>query len=72
MNFDNEINEILAAQSYYPSECEVPEVLVLGGVPKVPKGKLIVATKLIVGKGGERIWIVATKLPKMRGKKKLW
>ena len=52
MNFDNEINEILAAQSYYPSECEVPEVLVLGGVPK---GKLIVATKLIVGKGGERI-----------------
>ena len=43
MNFDNEITEILFGQSYYPSDYEVPEVLVLGGVPK---GKPIVATKL--------------------------
>ena len=43
MNFGNEITKILATQSYCPSECEVPEVLVLGGVPK---GKPIVATKL--------------------------
>ena len=68
MNFDNEINEILAAQSYYPSECEVPEVLVLGGVPKVPKGKLIVATKL-PKMGGKKIMAMA--LRKWRGKKNL-
>ena len=43
LNFGNKIIEILAAQSYCPSECEVLEVLVLGGVPK---GKPIVAIKL--------------------------
>ena len=43
LNFGNEITEILAAQKYCPSECEVPEVLALGGVPR---GKPIVATKL--------------------------
>ena len=42
LNFGNEITEILA-QKYCPSECEVPEVLALGGVPR---GKPIVATKL--------------------------
>ena len=34
LNFGKEITEILAAQKYCPSECEVPEVLALGGVPK--------------------------------------
>ena len=72
MNFDNEINEILAAQSYYPSECEVPEVLVLGGVPKVPKGKLIVTTKLIVGKGRGENMNCGNQVAKNEGKKKLW
>ena len=43
LNFGKEITEILAAQKYCPSECEVPEVLALGGVPR---GKPIVATKL--------------------------
>ena len=43
MNFGNEITEILVPQSYYPSEHEVPEVLVQVGVPE---GKPIVATKL--------------------------
>ena len=43
LNFGNEITEILAAQKYCPSECEVPEVPALGGVSR---GKPIVATKL--------------------------
>ena len=29
LNFNNEITEILTTQNCYPSECEVPEVLVL-------------------------------------------
>ena len=43
MNFGNEITEIHFGQSYYPSEYELPKVLVLGGVPK---GKPIVAKLL--------------------------
>ena len=43
LNFGNLITEIPVAQSCCPSECEVPEVLVLGGVLK---GKPIVAMAL--------------------------
>ena len=43
LNFNNLITEIPIAQSCCPSECEVPEVLVLDGVPK---GKPIVAMTL--------------------------
>nr|POE55444.1 hypothetical protein CFP56_61693 [Quercus suber] len=34
MNFGNEITEILATRSCYPSECEVPKVLVLGSTQR--------------------------------------
>ena len=51
MNFGNEITEILFGQSYYPSEYEVPKVLVLGGVPK---GKPIVAKLLKLQEREER------------------
>ena len=75
LNFGNEITEILTTQNCYPSECEVPEVLVLR---ETNCGNQVAE---ILGKGGERkyeLWqpscrkweekkIVATKLPKSWG-----
>ena len=75
LNFGNEITEILTTQNCYPSECEVPEVLVLR---ETNCGHQVAE---IFGKGGERkyeLWqpscrkweekkIVATKLPKSWG-----
>ena len=48
LNFGNEITEILTTQNCYPSECEVPEVLVL----RETNCDNQVAE--ILGKGGER------------------
>ena len=48
LNFSNEITEILTTQNCYPSECEMPEVLVLR---ETNCGNQVAE---ILGKGGKR------------------